>query len=197
MVEVSLLQAHEISRCNSFLVDFYRLHPELAVNDWLSWILLAADSFVVQSATGKHSIIAGYHWFEVWGRDAFIALPGLMLVTGRFEDAKNVFADFNVYCQDGLIPNFIDDRSGQAVYNTVDASLWYINAVLQYLKYTGDFEFVRTQLWANLKEIIAKHVEGTRFGIHLARDGLLAHGPRLTWMDAEVDGKAVTPRAGK
>lgn len=197
MVEVSLLREHEVSRRSSFLVDFYRLHPELAANDWLNWVILASDSFVVQSLTGRHSIIAGYHWFEVWGRDTFIALPGLMLVTGRFEDAKNVFTEFNAYCQDGLIPNFIDDRSGQAVYNTVDASLWYINAVLQYLKYTGDFKFVRTQLWTNLKEIIAKHVEGTHFGIHLDNDGLLAHGPRLTWMDAEVEGKAVTPRAGK
>ena len=196
--EIRLLRELEIRRRNSFLADFYRLHPALAANNWwLSWIILATDSFVVQNSTNKHSIIAGYHWFEIWGRDAFIALPGLMLITSRFEDAKNVFTEFNAYCQDGLIPNFIDDKSGQAVYNTVDATLWYINSVLQYLKYTCDFEFVRSQLWSNLKEIMTKHTQGTHFGIHMDKDGLLTHGERLTWMDAEIDGKAVTPRAGK
>ncbi|MCX8150177.1 MAG: glycogen debranching enzyme N-terminal domain-containing protein [Candidatus Bathyarchaeota archaeon] len=197
MAEISSVRELEINRRNKFLVNFYHLHPHLATNDWLNWIILATDSFVVQNLTNQYSIIAGYHWFEVWGRDTFVALPGLMLITGRFEDAKNVFTEFNEYCQNGLIPNFIDDRSGQAVYNTVDASLWYVNAVLQYLKHTGDFEFVRAQLWANLKEIVAKHVQGTHFGIHVDNDGLLTHGERLTWMDAEVDGKAVTPRMGK
>ena len=82
-------------------------------------------------------------------------------------------------------------------YNTVDASLWYVNATLQYLKYTADFEFVRTHLWENLKGIIERHVKGTDFGIHMDSDGLISHGPRLTWMDAEVNGKPMTPREGK
>jgi predicted glycogen debranching enzyme len=79
----------------------------------------------------------------------------------------------------------------------VDASFWYVNAVLQYLKYTGNFKFVHSQLWETLKDIMESHINGTDFGIHMDNYGLLAHGPRLTWMDAEVDGKAVTPRAGK
>jgi predicted glycogen debranching enzyme len=79
----------------------------------------------------------------------------------------------------------------------VDATLWYVNAVLQFLKYTGDFKFVQKRLWEGLKAIVNCHEKGTAFGIRLDSDDLLAHGPRLTWMDAEVDGEAVTPRAGK
>jgi predicted glycogen debranching enzyme len=104
---------------------------------------------------------------------------------------------FKRYLKGGLISNLIPDKSGEPVYNTVDAALWYINAVLQYLKYTGGFRFVEENLWQTLWEIVESHEKGTAFGIHVDSDGLLAHGPQLTWMDAEVDGKAVTPRAGK
>ena len=169
----------------------------MPVNDWLSWVLLAADSFIVQGSSDSRSVIAGYHWFEAWGRDTFISLPGLLLVTGRFSDAEKVLLHFAEYVKQGLIPNFIPDESRRAAYNTVDASLWYVNAVLQYVKYTGDFRFVEENLWETLQAIIENHERGTAFGIHVDNDGLLAHGPRLTWMDAEVDGKAVTPRAGK
>jgi predicted glycogen debranching enzyme len=89
------------------------------------------------------------------------------------------------------------DKSGEPAYNAVDATLWFVNAVLQYLKYTGDFRFVEENLWETLKMIIENHERGTTFGIRVDSDGLLAHGPRLTWMDAETDGEAVTPRAGK
>jgi predicted glycogen debranching enzyme len=104
---------------------------------------------------------------------------------------------FNKFCTLGLIPNFLSDLSLVPSCNTVDATMWYVNAVLQYLKYTGDFNFVQTQLWPSLKEIVENHVVGTSFGIRVDDDGLLTHGPRLTWMDAEANGKAVTPRAGK
>jgi predicted glycogen debranching enzyme len=120
-----------------------------------------------------------------------------MLATGRFEDARRILLDFMAQCRHGLITNYIEDKHGEPDYNTVDATLWYFNAVLQYLKYTGDFKFVHKQLWDSLKAIVESHEQGTLFDIHLDSDGLLAHGPRLTWMDAEVDGKAVTPRAGK
>jgi predicted glycogen debranching enzyme len=120
-----------------------------------------------------------------------------MLVTGRFEEARAVFLEFAKYCDRGLIPNFLPDGVGPAAYNTVDATLWYINAVLQYLKYTGDFTFVKQNLWQVLKTFIEKHVEGTLFGIHVDADGLLFHGPQLTWMDAAVNGQPVTPRSGK
>jgi len=120
-----------------------------------------------------------------------------MLVTGRFEDARKVFLTFKKHCKQGLIPNFIPDQLGQPAYNSVDATLWFVNAVLQYLKYTDDFKFVQEQLWETLKTIIENHVKGTAFKIHMDSDGLLSHGSQLTWMDAIVDGQPITPRAGK
>jgi predicted glycogen debranching enzyme len=104
---------------------------------------------------------------------------------------------FSSYSKRGLIPDYIDDKTGEPAYNTVDATLWYVNAVLQYLKYTADFEFVKATFWDGLKDIIDTHQKGTEYNIHVDRDGLLEHGSRLTWMDAENDGVAVTSRTGK
>jgi predicted glycogen debranching enzyme len=195
--EVNASFNRELEQQSILLDNFYSSHPEVPQSDWLGWLLQAACSLIVQNLRGKKSVIAGYHWFEAWGRDTFISLPGLLLVTGRFSDAKDILQNFMQYCKDGLIPNFISEKSGEPAYNTVDATLWYINAALQYLKYTGDFEFVKDALWEKLQSIIDFHERGTQFGIRVDTDGLLMHGPRLTWMDAEVDGKAVTPRAGK
>jgi predicted glycogen debranching enzyme len=197
MYEVNGQLKSEIAKRENLLAKFYGSHSEVPASDWLNWILLAADAFIVKGASDKTSILAGYFWFETWGRDTFISLPGLMLATGRFEDARKVLLEFLCHCRQGLIPNCVEDKCGEPAYNTVDATLWYVNAVLQFLKYTGDFKFVQKQLWEELKAIVDCHEKGTAFGIRLDSDGLLAHGPRLTWMDAEVDGKAVTPRAGK
>jgi len=120
-----------------------------------------------------------------------------MLVTGRFSDAKEILQNYIQYSRNGLIPNFVGDKSGEPAYNTVDATLWYVNAVLQYLKYTGDSAFVQERLWKNLQATIDYHERGTLFGIRLDYDGLLMHGSRLTWMDAAVGGKEITPRVGK
>jgi predicted glycogen debranching enzyme len=197
MYDVNGQLKSEITQREKLLDKFYDSHIEVPTSDWLNWILLAADAFIAKGAGDRKSFMAGYFWFETWGRDTFISFPGLMLTTGRFEDARKILLDFMRHSKQGLIPNFIQDRSGEPAYNTVDATLWYVNAVLQYLKYTGDFKFVQQQLWENLKTIVESHKRGTTFGIRLDSDGLLAHGPRLTWMDAEVDGEAVTPRAGK
>ena len=195
--EVNRAYAQELKQKRGLLSDFYQRHQEVPISDWLNWILLAADSFLVQNAEGRKTVLAGYHWFESWGRDTFISLPGLLLVTGRFSEAKDILRNFMRYFKGGMIPNFVSDKTGMPAYNTVDGTLWYVNAVLQYLKYTGDFEFVREQLWENLQAIVENHQKGTLFGIRLDDDGLLMHGPRLTWMDAVVDGNMITPRAGK
>lgn len=188
----------EMERRENFLAKFYEVNPKLYAAEWLNWIILATDDFIVKSLNAQQRfVIAGYHWFETWGRDTFISLPGLMLVTGRFEDARRSFLTFKQYIKDGLIPNFVPDQPNQPAYNAVDAALWYVNAVLQYLKYTGDFKFVKEQLWNELKAIIESYIKGTAFDIHVDSDHLLNHGPQLTWMDAVVDGKPVTPRAGK
>jgi predicted glycogen debranching enzyme len=187
----------ELEQRSDTLFTFYTSHKKASTSDWLSWILLAADAFIVNGAGDRASVIAGYFWFETWGRDTFISLPGLMLATGKFEDARKILVDFTRHCKQGLIPNCVEDQCGELSYNTVDATLWYVNAVLQYLKYTGDFKLVQKQLWATLKAIVDSHEAGAAFGIRVDSDGLLAHGPQLTWMDAEVAGVAVTPRAGK
>jgi predicted glycogen debranching enzyme len=197
MYDVNGQLKSEMAQRENLSAKFYGSHSEVPTSDWLNWILLAADAFIAKGAGDRKSVMAGYFWFETWGRDTFISLPGLMLATGRFEDARKILLDFMHHSRQGLIPNFVQDRSGEPAYNTVDATLWYVNAVLQYLKYTGDFKFVQQQLWEGLKAIVEGHDKGTAFGIRLDSDGLLAHGPRLTWMDAEVDGEAVTPRAGK
>ncbi len=180
-----------------FLDTFYNSHEKVIPNAWLNWILLASDAFVTQEDSYRRSVIAGYFWFGPWGRDSFISLPGLLLATSRFSEAKYVLQSFGRYYKNGLIPNLIDDTSGEPVYNTVDGTFFYVNAVLQYLKYTGDFQFVKDNLWVMLKSIIEHHERGTDFDIKLDTDGLISHGVRLTWMDANIEGQAVTPRAGK
>jgi len=187
----------ELSQRSDLLVDFHRDHSQVPMSDWLNWILLAADSFLVESTAGRKAVIAGYHWFESWGRDTFISLPGLMLVTGKYNDAKDILQSFIQYSKSGLIPNFVSDKSGIPVYDTVDGTLWYVNAVLQYVKYTGDLGFVKDVLWEKLKGIVENHQKGTLFGIRVDDDGLLMHGPRLTWMDATVGNDVITPRTGK
>lgn len=195
--ELNVAYAKELQHKFGLLDGFYHDHQEVQISDWLNWILLAAESFVVQNDESRKAVIAGYHWFESWGRDTFISLPGLLLVTGRFSEAKDILQNFMRYFKDGMIPNFVSDKTGVPAYNTVDGTLWYVNAVLQYLKYTGDFEFVKKQLWKNLQAIVENHQKGTLFGIRLDDDGLLMHGPKLTWMDAAVEDEMVTPRAGK
>jgi len=199
--DIEALYERGMRRHENLLTTFYGEHEGAQAKDWLNWIILATDKFIVKGINTKQkSVIAGYPWFGTWGRDTFISLPGLMLVTGRFEDARQVFLTFKNHCKQGLIPNFLPDQAEQAeqpAYNTVDATLWYMNAVLQYIKYTYDFRFVQEQLWETLKTIIKNYTRGTAFSIHVDSDGLLRHGSQLTWMDAAIDGQPVTPRTGK
>lgn len=164
-------------------------------------LVVAADAFVVhRQSTGNKSVIAGYPWFNDWGRDTMIALPGLTLVTGRFEDAREILLTFARYCKDGLLPNMFADAGHEPLYNTVDASLWYFYAVHKYLEYTGDTDFILKNIYPVLKEIAHSHIKGTHFNIKMDEDGLMAAGSpehQLTWMDAKVDHWVVTPRHGK
>jgi predicted glycogen debranching enzyme len=196
---VDMLYREELARRKGLLEQFRERHADSKMENWLKWLIQAADSFLVyRASTEKKSVIAGYHWFDDWGRDALISLPGLTLVTGRFEDAQEILLTFERYCDKGVIPNRFSDKAGDIpLYNTVDATLWFFNAVLQYLKYTGDYSFVEKKLWNTLNQIIEHHVQGTIFGIHMEEDGLIAHGPQLTWMDATTVDRFVTPRDGK
>ncbi|RDV84194.1 amylo-alpha-1,6-glucosidase [Ammonifex thiophilus] len=164
-------------------------------------LVRAADAFLVRrSCPAGTSVIAGYPWFTDWGRDALISLPGLTLVTGRFAEAKEILLLYGSAVKEGLVPNFFPDE-GEPWYNSVDASLWYLYAVQQYWRYTGDEEFVWNEAWPVMMEILRRYVEGTRYGIRMdLRDGLLRAGEpgvQLTWMDAKVGDWVITPRQGK
>jgi predicted glycogen debranching enzyme len=172
--------------------------------DWLPQLVLAADQFVVKRVLPDfpdgRSIIAGYHWFADWGRDTMIALPGLTLATGRADVARQILLAFAEYVDGGMLPNNFPDAGGQPQYNTVDAALWYFEAVRQYFAVTKDGRTL-LQLFPTLGGIIDAHVKGTRYGIHAdPADGLLWAGEpglQLTWMDAKSGDRVVTPRIGK
>jgi predicted glycogen debranching enzyme len=171
---------------------------------WIWQLVLAADQFIVKRALPEESegrsIIAGYHWFGDWGRDAMISLPGLTLATGRAEVAKRILLEFSRYVDSGMLPNHFPDAGGQPGYNTVDAGLWYFEAIRQYFEATRD-KATLERLFPVLASMIDAHVAGTRYNIHVdSSDGLLyAGGPgvQLTWMDAKVGDWVVTPRTGK
>jgi len=158
-------------------------------------LVIAADTFVVQKGAGK-SIVAGYPWFSDWGRDTLIALPGITLVTKRFDDAKHILQGFGAFCKNGLIPNVFGERDAQPAYNTVDASLWFIDRVYQYLKYTNDIAFTE-KLWPTLQSIIDGYKNGTDYDIFMDYDFLISHGAGLTWMDVKLGDYYPTPRAKK
>ena len=159
----------------------------------------AAHQFLVRRGDGLHTIVAGYHWFTDWGRDTMIALPGLCLVTGRFAEARGIFAAFAEHVSEGMIPNRFPDAGEVPEYHAVDATLWFFVAFYKYLQYTEDYEFAR-ELWPTLEDIAAWHECGTRYQIRVDDDGLLAAGEpgvQLTWMDAKIGDWVVTPRMGK
>ena len=159
----------------------------------------AAHSFIVRRGDGLHTLVAGYHWFTDWGRDTMIALPGLCLVTGRFAEARDIFAAFAEHVSEGMIPNRFPDAGEVPEYHAVDATLWFFVALYKYVQYTKDYEFARA-LWPTLEDIAAWHVRGTRHQIKADADGLLAAGEagvQLTWMDAKIGDWVVTPRMGK
>jgi predicted glycogen debranching enzyme len=189
------------------------LAPPQARTGFAAQLVLAADQFVVfpgsrleesvlARAAGEEvrTVIAGYHWFTDWGRDTMISLEGLTLITGRHQEARAILRTFSHYVKDGLLPNHFPEGQRTAIYNTVDATLWYFHALDRYYATTKDRETLQ-MLYPTLKSVIEHHIEGTHFGIAVdPSDGLVAAGAegyQLTWMDAKVDGWVVTPRRGK
>lgn len=147
------------------------------------------------------TIMAGFPWFADWGRDTMIALPGILLTTGRLKEAGQVLSVFASHVSEGMVPNYFDDYSSEPSYNTVDASLWFIHAVHLYMKKSRDNDLYESLLLPACREIIEGYRDGTRFGIRMdPLDGLITAGDRqtqLTWMDAKVGEIAFTPRHGK
>jgi predicted glycogen debranching enzyme len=187
--------------------------PPAAREGLAAELVLATDSFIITPvgrvadivrahAEGDEmrTVIAGYHWFTDWGRDAMISLEGLTLATGRVAEGKWILRAFAHYVREGLIPNMFPEGDREGLYHTADATLWFFHALARYVEYTGD-RATLTLILPKLQEIVRRHLEGTRFGIKAdPRDGLLsqgAEGYQLTWMDAKVGDWVVTPRRGK
>ena len=191
------------------------LTNDLPEDEIVKQLVLAADQFIVkrplqvslssnssteEEVSRRTTVIAGYHWFTDWTRDTMVALPGLCLSVGRYDDAKNILSAFARNVSQGMLPNHFPDNGEPIGYNHVDGTLWYFIAVYKYLEATGDKEFVLGKLLPVLKDIVEWHFKGTRHGIHTAEDGLLFSGEeglQLTWMDAKIGDWVVTPRMGK
>lgn len=160
----------------------------------------SSDTFLVKARDGLTRIIAGYHWFEDWGRDTFISLPGLALATGRYEIARDLLLAYSDYVSQGMIPNRFPDQSETPEYHSLDASLWYVNAAYEYFVHTEDDRTLANQLYPILRKIMKYYKEGTRFDIHMDADGLIEAGnekTHLTWMDVAFGDSPVTSRHGK
>lgn len=182
---------------------FHHSHFQVPVQQ----LVLAADQFIVARTTPDEpegrTIMAGYPWFTDWGRDTMVALPGLTLVTGRYEIARQILRTWARYVDGGLIPNRFPDAGDPGApgpeYHTADATLWYLWAIDQYVRATGDVQTL-AELLPVMVEIIDWHRRGTRHHIHVGDDGLVYaadEGVNLTWMDAKVAGRVITPRMGK
>ena len=191
--DAAALEKQEIKRRNGLI------KTAKAKTEFEQQLVLAADQFIVKRGEG-HTVIAGYPWFSDWGRDTMIALPGLTLATGRPEIARGILLEFAKSVSEGMIPNRFPDAGEIPEYNTVDATLWYFEAVRSYIESTGDIDFVRENLYPTLADILAWHLRGTRYNIHVDTDGLLYAGSpehQLTWMDAKIGDLVITPRTGK
>src|SRR5574338_195652 len=168
----------------------------------------AADDYIVARGAGK-TVIAGYPWFSDWGRDTFIAIRGLCLASGktghaRLYDAQEILLEWAEHVSQGMLPNFFPEGGRAAEYNSVDASLWYVVAVAEFLRRVQGERTIsapdRRRLITAIDAIVNGYARGTRFGIRADGTGLLSAGEpgvQLTWMDAKVDDRVVTPRIGK
>lgn len=172
--------------------------------DWIEQLVLAADQFIVTRDIGGEdgkSIIAGYPWFSDWGRDTMIALPGLTLVTGRADDALSILRTYARHVDQGMLPNRFPDEGAAPEYNTVDATLWYFQAIYAWYRAAGADHPALPELYGVLVEIVDWHIRGTRFNIvRDPADGLLfagEPGTQLTWMDVKANTWVATPRIGK
>lgn len=192
-LDVPSLTRHERARRK-------QLTPSAPTTDALARSLRHATEAYLSERGDRQTVLAGYPWFTDWGRDTFISLPGLCLVTGRLEVAWQIIAAFAAHVSEGMIPNRFPDAGEQPEYNTIDASLWFIHAVDRYLAASQDESRVRAAAWPAIKQILEGYRCGTRYGIRMDEDGLITGGVpgvQLTWMDAKIGDWVVTPRQGK
>jgi predicted glycogen debranching enzyme len=195
---VDRLDVAALAKCEKFRRD--RARETVPPDDSLVGELWCAAEVYLSERGTQQTVIAGYPWFTDWGRDTFISLPGLCLVTGRMDVAWQVIASFAAHVSEGMLPNRFPDAGEQPEYNTIDASLWFIHAIDRYLATSRDEARVRETAWPAVKQILDGYRLGTRYGIRMDEDGLITGGVpgvQLTWMDAKVGDWVVTPRHGK
>ncbi len=163
-------------------------------------LVKSADQFIARrESTGGETVLAGFPFFEDWGRDTMIALPGLCIATGRYESAKQILRTFGANERDGLMPNLFPEGQNAPLYNTADAALLFINCVYLYGEATGEESFL-WEMYPVMERITEGYIRGTRFGIHMDEDGLILAGEGLwqvTWMDVRYGDILPTPRHGK
>lgn len=199
----------EIVRINQLMLDSELVNvkdkkEDVKQKELIKDYIIAADNFVVYRPTfGLHTLMAGYHWFLDWGRDALISFEGLVLIPKRYEIAKEVLLTFTKNIKFGLVPNGYSGFDNRPLYNSADASLLLFEQIKKYLNYTGDYTFVKEKIYQDLLKIIDSYKNGIDLddnNIYLDEDGLLVSGTQATqntWMDAKYGSFAVTPRNGK
>ena len=177
---------------------------EKEYNELIKDLVISTDSFIINRPAFKtHSILAGFPWFLDWGRDTLIAFEGILLLTKRYDLAKEILLTFTRDIKSGLVPNGYSESDNKPLYNSADASLLLFEQVNKYLQYTKDFEFIKEDIYEHLKDIIENYSQGIDIdnnNIYIAEDGLLSSGTETTqntWMDAKIGNFAVTPRNGK
>lgn len=206
LIENEIVRQNEIYN-KSLLIDNRKekktkkqLEEEQLIKDFIT----ATDNFVVYRPSFRlHTLLAGYPWFLDWGRDSLISFEGLLLVTKRFDIAKEVLQTLVRDIKFGLVPNDYSGFDNRPLYNSVDASLLLFEQIQKYVEYTEDYEFVKENLYEKLKDVIENYKNGIDVddnNIFLDTDYLIVSGTQNTqntWMDAKCNNKAVTPRNGK
>lgn len=192
---------------NSYLIDVKKETDSKEDKDYRKLIekyIIAADNFVVNRPNFKlHTIIAGYPWFLDWGRDSMISFEGLLLISKRFDIAREVLLTFVRDVKFGLVPNGYSGFDNRPLYNSVDASLLLFEQVEKYIIYTGDYKFIKDNIYQKLKDVIEAYSKGIDIddnNIYLDTDNLISSGTEKTqntWMDAKYLGVPATPRNGK
>lgn len=190
---------YEKQRINRLIANTCAFHG-IKKDALLQSLITAADTFVVKrQAANAPTLIAGYPWFTDWSRDALVSFPGIFLVTGRFDDAREFLTLTAQSLRHGLLPNFYSEQN-KPMYNSVDAPLWFILAVYHFANYTGDMRFIHHNLWPAMRDIIRSYTHGTDFRIFVDTDGLVSAGTKgsnLTWMDAQTGTTPIIERYGK
>ena len=205
VIENEIARQKEVVEKTGLLINKSKLtKQDKEYNEFVRDLITSSDSFIINRPLfGTHSILAGYPWFLDWGRDSLIAFEGLLLITKRFDLAREILLTFTRDLKFGLVPNGYSGFDNRPLYNSADASLLLVEQINKFLQYTKDYDFIKENIYEHLKDIVENYSQGIDLdnnNIYIAEDGLLCSGTETTqntWMDAKIGTYAVTPRNGK